>query len=104
MFFVHDLSHFCVQYAVCFQQQICEMLVKSCFETLTKYVQKPHIRMSEIILGISFNTDPKLLSMTLVLLIDIFRIVYHNSSVHMRQKCICENNVDTAKFWITQSE
>ncbi len=27
--FVHDLSRFCVQYAVYFQQLICQMVVKS---------------------------------------------------------------------------
>ncbi len=27
MFFVHDLSRFCVQYAVCFQQLICQMMI-----------------------------------------------------------------------------
>ncbi len=29
MFFVHDLSRFCQQYVVCFQQLICQMMVKS---------------------------------------------------------------------------
>ncbi len=29
MFIVHDLSHFCVQYGICFQQLICQMMVKS---------------------------------------------------------------------------
>ncbi len=29
MFFVHDLSRLCLHYAVCFQQLICQMMVKS---------------------------------------------------------------------------
>ncbi len=29
MFLVYDLSRFCVQHTVCFQQLICQMMVKS---------------------------------------------------------------------------
>ncbi len=29
MLFVHDLTHFCVEYTICFQQLICQIMVKS---------------------------------------------------------------------------
>ncbi len=35
--FVPDFSHFCVQYAVCYQQLICIMLMKSWLKTIIEH-------------------------------------------------------------------
>ncbi len=88
--FVHDLSHFCVQYAICFQQLICQIFdVNNHWACMCRSTRSGSdlLSMSELLPGLLLTVIPTCLHVEVYLYLIVYKIMQERLSVSNCSLC-----------------